>query len=541
MNKSIPFEEIFKSFVTPSAHLVRAQLETYDIKISENCLRCFVQDAAMRVANVASATYYWRYQASRSYADNILSAMMSASIDDSPLPHEKYDTFCQRSLGEKDGFQSSLGEDIYTIMTSILTDWKTSILIAFNRMHHDWPRIAQLAGNRSRNIPLITGFTRKQADTHYEGHASAIIELGESKIIYKAKPVVCDLLFQKTIKCFDQEYGNVVCKLPITIDCRTYGWQQFIHPISKPTKAGARSYFKRCGNILFVAWLCSGSDCHGHNIIASNGGPVIIDCETFFHGVMPSIDKQYDRKSLGAYFANELRTIGFFPIIDDVDDDVGLENLPVFCDGREYRAICPVTGWKYLGTDYISPYRKHTMLCGGSSQYEIDGIVQNPKFFLSYIIEGFFEYRSILFSERGNSIVNMISESAEGKIGLSRIILRDTQVYDSFIRGVFDHVGMNPTEDPAELLQSLLARSPITRHAQSLLKYEQQHLIHGYIPRFWLESQTGRIIGDDQRPYLQISNVISVKEIINQRAEFIRKSSSDADLVALLSTSLSPY
>lgn len=55
-------------------------------------------------------------------------------------------------------------------------------------------------------------------------------------------------------------------------------------PLHAETQADVQLYFKKCGALLFIAYLLGATDLHFENIIASRDTPILIDCETLISG-----------------------------------------------------------------------------------------------------------------------------------------------------------------------------------------------------------------------------------------------------------------
>ena len=55
-------------------------------------------------------------------------------------------------------------------------------------------------------------------------------------------------------------------------------------PLQAETQADVQLYFKKCGALLFIAYLLGATDLHFENIIASRDTPILIDCETLISG-----------------------------------------------------------------------------------------------------------------------------------------------------------------------------------------------------------------------------------------------------------------
>ncbi|MBR1531627.1 MAG: DUF4135 domain-containing protein [Eubacterium sp.] len=58
----------------------------------------------------------------------------------------------------------------------------------------------------------------------------------------------------------------------------------FVEHLPAESAADVALYFKRCGALIFLAYLFGSNDLHFENIIASKNTPVLVDCETLMNG-----------------------------------------------------------------------------------------------------------------------------------------------------------------------------------------------------------------------------------------------------------------
>ena len=252
-------------------------------------------------------------------------------------------------------------------------------------------------------------------------------------------------------------------------------------------------YYRRCGVLLFLAWLCGAADLHAENLIADGDTPVPVDLETLFSGVEARTpDSALDSLAWSVYRCHLL------PQFDGNTDISGFSgssaagrNLPLVLEAEDRKALSPpeISAW---------------------------------------IREGFTEgYR---FAEGHRAL---LAEQLQGFGGCRfRVILRPTEVYAKMIE-LLARLPEEQREPYAAALILPAYRRDVdpdrVRKAEAVIRAETAALTRGDVPLFTVRGDGLDLLCGDEtvlRGYLRLSPVacalrrldrLSESELLRQR------------------------
>jgi hypothetical protein len=405
----VPFASAYRSLAEGVIGKTVEAFSLLGIAVSEAGRECLLGDLARTINEVALPTIFTRFEAQSSTPFGRF-----ASIRDRDAYSRFVDNVDWKEIAPAGG---ALDETVGLL----LTDWEAYLREVASRFGAE--RCALTMVNRL--CESIDGFERRDADRHGGGRSSATLRFVAEPVVYKSRLVENDLGLATIL---DGLVGEV--RVPDTWSFRGHGWQRF-EEIGESVDADAIArHFYRCGWALALSWLCSATDCHATNAISSDNALYLIDCETWFAGrpshLGPTLPTDDD---LSDFFAEELATIGFTPIFGGDPANPILLNQPVLCDGRTYSGVGEVLIWKELGSSSIHPVLDRNVRSEGLTLRHIGNGVAQPNTFGVDIVAGFVEGlgRALETSHRC-AIIEAGSSSLQ-----SRIIVRDTTVYDSLL------------------------------------------------------------------------------------------------------------
>ncbi|QUG75571.1 DUF4135 domain-containing protein [Erwinia sp. E602] len=328
--------------------------------------------------------------------------------------------------------------------------------------------------SKIKKISLLGG------DRHENGKQPVLIELDESKLIYKPR------------RSGSENYINEVCHLiktnkicPETLDMKDHLWQEFIRndPIEK-TSMFNEAYFNY-GIILSFADLLNINDCHFDNFIINREKAYMIDSETIF---------QYY-----AYKKNFKRSIYHTGLIQSED---------AIANGLGHTsAITAVTN---IFNSYCYPYAVDDKTERIKIKYEnshikktknyphLDGVATNPCSYIKEVIEGFEKgYRLLTLNRR-----EVLSLLTEFKIK-SRCLIRTTSYYLLVINKILHPAFTKNHHHNIPMLTDKYLRYKGEGEAfNKILKYEISSMMNYDVPIFYSFQDSTALKDGDGKIYM---------------------------------------
>ncbi len=122
-------------------------------------------------------------------------------------------------------------------------------------------------------------------DRHNSNQVSLIFD-GENKYLFKPRQASAEKALEAFLSDMEQEGFPFTPKCEHIISENADGFTaEFVPNSPAESDEDIRLYFKRCGALIFLAYLFGSNDLHYENIIACKDSPVLIDCETLMTGI----------------------------------------------------------------------------------------------------------------------------------------------------------------------------------------------------------------------------------------------------------------
>ncbi len=119
-------------------------------------------------------------------------------------------------------------------------------------------------------------------DSHRGGRAVAILELADSKLVYKPRSLAVDRALGLLLAAVAPDGPGGRIRVPEVVVRPGYGWAEFVEHRYCRSDPELRQYYTGLGHWLAVAQLLKASDLHAENLIACGPIPIVVDCETLF-------------------------------------------------------------------------------------------------------------------------------------------------------------------------------------------------------------------------------------------------------------------
>ncbi|WP_086820335.1 type 2 lanthipeptide synthetase LanM family protein [Allokutzneria sp. NRRL B-24872] len=128
-------------------------------------------------------------------------------------------------------------------------------------------------------------------DPHGGARTVSVVEFeGGLRCVYKPRPLATDVHFKALLEWVNERLAGP--ELP-TLRCLNrgeYGWTEFVEASDCEPGESVERLFRRYGGLLAVLYLVHAGDCHVENVIVCGERPFLIDIETVFQPLFPSMN-----------------------------------------------------------------------------------------------------------------------------------------------------------------------------------------------------------------------------------------------------------
>jgi lantibiotic modifying enzyme len=302
--------------------------------------------------------------------------------------------------------QQNRCEDIFSAYPALarcigelIQDWIETTNAFFARLESD-------AGLLSAEFGIdelrLTSVSMGLSDRHAGGYQVIRAAFGDRRVLYKPKDMSLETFLPRINEWLSAENYPTRFRFPQSIDCRGYGWSEWIDQKPCLSPEEVKRYYRQSGALLCLAHLLNAKDLLFENIIACGADPVPIDLETFlqpeartFDRIGQPLDGDHPAyKWKGSVIDIALLPFWQFSSSHPMCDLSGLgcknEDLP---PGRE-------TGWLSINTTEMKAVTRSVRIYRTKNEVIYLGKVQIAADFVQEIEAGFAEfYRFAAFAE----------------------------------------------------------------------------------------------------------------------------------------------
>ncbi|HEX8360142.1 MAG TPA: type 2 lanthipeptide synthetase LanM, partial [Longimicrobium sp.] len=281
----------------------------------------------------------------------------------------------------------------------------------------------------------IVSLRTSRGETHCAGRTVAFVGFASGlEVMYKPRSMKVDLAFYGLLEWL-RERGLAPDQRTLRVlDRGEYGWVEFIRPEPLASAEEVSDYYERAGTLLCLAYLLGAGDLHSENMIAVGAHPVPIDLETLMLGTpVQGVES-------GGVFDPTAR---FSPIGSSV---LGTALLPFWKVGPDITLLesgglgvaSPATvverGWACVNTDEM---RRAERSRPGEARVNVpmlDGKPVSPEGHLDDLVRGFERCYAFISAHR-EALDSPAGPLAPFRGQRVRVLLRNTRIYDSALRG----------------------------------------------------------------------------------------------------------
>ncbi|MFE5871741.1 type 2 lanthipeptide synthetase LanM [Streptomyces roseifaciens] len=358
----------------------------------------------------------------------------------------------------------------------------------------DRHRLAEAFGTSGRIISLAPGL----GDSHRGGATVSSVRWENGvTVFYKPQKESAQPLLEALRSLADEDgtfFGPVVPKAVVR---PAYLWHECVVHADVDEAAGPAPYFRRFGRVAALLSLIGATDLHHENVIATAGGPVVIDTET-----LVALPDRQRTGGTGALVreteASVLSTMLFATRFSGATLDVDMSAIGCIRPGgsQKIRAYHVVDA----GTDRIRFDHGPAVAQHGSNMATVRGEQVDPRLWAGEVTAGFHEARERLRTHRG-AIEGLVERQQGWSV---RQVIRPTYVYGRFLDASTHPAYLSSRTARTELLAKLPRRhrgfgTEDAGVGEALLRSEVDQLVDLDVPLFDVacDSRSLRGIGDE--------------------------------------------
>jgi type 2 lantibiotic biosynthesis protein LanM len=340
-------------------------------------------------------------------------------------------------------------------------------------------------------VELIAG----AGDTHRGGRSVMIAEFASGfRVVYKPKSMAIDLHFQELLAWFNGRG----CQPPLytlkVLDCREYGWVEFITRQGCRTKDEVARFYQRHGAYLALLYALNANDFHFENVIASGEHPVLIDLETLLQPRFDSFDETYAEVAATKVMVDSVLQVGLLPArIWSSEEFAGIDISGL---GGASGQLSPdrLPQLMDVGTDAMHYVRQQITLSGDSHRPTLNDAEIHAADYLDDVIAGFEQMYRLLVDAQADLLAEEgpLNWFAQDEI---RILLRQTRTYDQLLFESFHPDMLRDALERDQFLDRLWVGVPARAYLARVIKAEQADLQAADIPLFTTHPSTLDLFG----------------------------------------------
>jgi type 2 lantibiotic biosynthesis protein LanM len=147
------------------------------------------------------------------------------------------------------------------------------------RLDRDWADLAVRFAD-GRDPGLLASVTPALSDPHSGRRRVAALDFESGlRLVYKPRDLALDRTFNDFLTWAAGTGLPAAPRSLKVLEGKGYGWVEFARHEDLASRGHARGYYRRSGSLLCLAHALRGKDLHMENLVATSGGPVLVDIE----------------------------------------------------------------------------------------------------------------------------------------------------------------------------------------------------------------------------------------------------------------------
>jgi type 2 lantibiotic biosynthesis protein LanM len=423
--KPIPFEEVYLPFVCVARLKLIAQAGTNRELLSSAVGGSLERQLLLRLASICTQSLEIEFSLFKALKQSTFSLLWGQGA----ISNTHYQTFVNDL---KTGKLLSFFQK-YSVLARLVATavdmWVEEKAEFLQRLASDLPIIKETF---QQEPDQIVDIRLNLSDFHHQGRSVIAFSFASGlKLVYKPRSLGLEAAYFQLLDWCDRQEVLLPFKIAKVIDCKTYGWMEYVEHLPCADAAAAQRYYQRAGMVLCLLYMLQATDFHQENLIASGEHPILIDLETILQPVACEIDSKIEQVGGAQYEANQqffdsvLRT-GLLPRWEfaaggKAEDISGLGGVGEGVYIRQQK-------WQNINTDSMVLKYETEILPAAANTLSLNGIVLSPNDYVNEIVDGFRQMYQFL-SERREVLLANDSPLAVFERQKVRFLFRNSQVY----------------------------------------------------------------------------------------------------------------
>lgn len=386
-------------------------------------------------------------------------------------------------LANPDGMLPLLEE--YAVLARQLVEtldrWIVFELELLARLCADWETICSTF-TQGRDLGVLVEVQAGKGDTHRHGRSVTILRWSSGfRLVYKPRSVTIDVHFQELLTWLNAIGYQPGFRTLRIIDKETYGWVEFVQPVSCSTAEEIERFYQRQGGYLALLYALEAGDFHAENLIAAGEYPMLIDLEALFQPrVSMQASTRQEYPGLETMDRSVLR-IGLLPQrLWSTEQGEGVDVSGLGGHSGQLTPM-PVPQWAEAGTDLMRIRRERIAMEAGQNRPKLQDQEVNTLEYCDSIIAGFTATYRLLLQHRDELLTDMLPRFVEDEI---RCVLRATHTYGMLLSDSFHPNVLRDALERDRLFDRLWADIVQKPFLARVIAAERNDLLNGDIPVF---------------------------------------------------------
>ncbi|NEU76297.1 type 2 lantipeptide synthetase LanM [Hassallia byssoidea VB512170] len=433
--KPIPFQEVYLPFVYVARQKLIAQVGASWQLLSEEVHIRLERQLLLQLVSLCTESLQLEFSLFKALKQSAFTLLWGRGQDIGFNSNQQYQTFVKDL---KTGKLLSFFQK-YSVLARLVATamdlWVEEKAEFLQRLASDLPTIQQ----NFEDTGQVVAIQLNLSDLHNRGRSVIALTFASGlKLIYKPRSLSLEAAYFNLLAWCNQHFVETLhatsllpFKLVKVIDCKTYGWMEFVEHLPCADEAAAQRYYQRAGMLLCLLYVLQGNDCHQENLIASGEHPVLVDLETLLQPVAQEIDPKTEEVGGAQYEANQqffdsvLRT-GLLPRWE-----FGLrgkaEDISALGGVGEGNPV-QMQKWQNINTDNMVLEYELGIMPAEANTPLLNDITLSPNDYVDELIDGFRQMYQFLREKRETLLAtdSPLAALAHQKV---RFLFRNTQVY----------------------------------------------------------------------------------------------------------------
>ncbi|MBO3458664.1 MAG: type 2 lantipeptide synthetase LanM family protein [Aetokthonos hydrillicola CCALA 1050] len=434
--KPIAFEEVLLSFVEVAKQKLLKQIGSNYQLLSDSAHAQLERNLLERLVEIFSLPLDLEFSIFRASRGSHLTLLIQQLGGNSSK--DQYIEFVQTLLS--DGLLSFFKEysTLARLAATAVNFWVETVGEFFYRLSADYDQIQQVF-QPDKELGQVVDVELGLSDPHKRGRSVIIIKFASDlKIVYKPKNLGLEQAYFQFLTWLNEQEITLPLKTLKIVNCSNHGgWIEFVNTLPCEDQQAVSRYYQRAGMLLCIVYALRGTDCHCENLIACGEQPVLIDVETLLHHQAwtpkddPDAQSKANERMLDSVVSTALLPGVYASVYQQtqgvVFDFGGLGNF-----GEDNSSVKAMK-WGDINTDGMRLVQGEVELPLKKNQPFGEGIDTLLNHHVQDLVAGF-EQMYKFFVERREDLLSPDSPLTAFSSQEVRLVLRNTSVYDAFLR-----------------------------------------------------------------------------------------------------------